>query len=216
MSSGGRGLARGLGPALLALLLWPTAAGAAERRDRRTSANVVAAAYVETYLRRIPLDLVTADVDFEDSYLVSIGVNHALVRDFSILGIRHNSFEAEAQLVKHFEGQEHVEGTAALVYRTGEAGLFGGSSLNGALALGFSYATKDPAFEFGPARTLRGLDSERFQFYIGVEGELTPERRSPVHLLVKLHHRSGGYGLISPSDTGSNFLGLGLRFDLND
>jgi hypothetical protein len=208
-----QGKARGL--ALLGALLLPATAQAAEQRNRETSVNVVAASYVDTYLRRVPIDLVTANLDFEKSYLVSVGVNRVLVPKFSVLGIGHNSLEAEVQVAKHFEGQDHLEGTAALVYRTGEAGLFGGSSLNGALGLGFSYATQNPEFEFGPARTVRGLDTERFQFYIGVEAELTPERRSPVHMLLKLHHRSGGYGLISPSDTGSNFVGLGLRFDLN-
>lgn len=213
---------RPLHPRLLASCLLaaaPAAAQAGEPRERQTFISVTAARYVETYLRDVPRNLLTAQLDFENAYFVSVGLNQVMVRDFSILGVRRNSLEIEGQLVKHFGGQDHIEVTAAAALRSGEVGLIRRSSLNGALAIGLSYATRNPDFEYGPAYRgpaggVRGLDARQLQFYLGFEAELSPSRGSGFHLLARLHHRSGGYGLISPQRTGSNYLGLGVRFDL--
>lgn len=188
----------------------------AQQRVRRDAVTIVAARYVETYLRDVPVKLVTVDLTFERASFVSLGYERVLLPRFNFLG-KHNSLEFEVQLVKHLLGQQHIEGTIAVVGRTGEIGLIGASSLNIALAPGFSYATKRPAFEFGaqgPSGGNRGKFSKQFQFYLGVEIEFTPVSGSRLHLVGKLHHRSGGYGVISSQRTGSNYLGIGLRFDL--
>jgi hypothetical protein len=74
----------------------------------------------------------------------------------------------------------------------------------------------DPQWELGPVSEgrPRGEDTRQLQFYLGPEIEFTPQPRSRFHLLLRVHHRSGGYGVISPLGTGSNYLSLGLRVDL--
>ena len=49
---------------------------------------------------------------------------------------------------------------------------------------------------------------------MGFEAEFTHASQPNIHLVAKLHHRSGVYGLVSPRHTGSNFIGGGVRFDI--
>jgi hypothetical protein len=49
---------------------------------------------------------------------------------------------------------------------------------------------------------------------MGLETEFTHESTPNAHFFLKLHHRSGIYGLISPRKTGSNYIGAGLRWDI--
>ncbi|WP_337174990.1 hypothetical protein [Paludisphaera sp.] len=41
-----------------------------------------------------------------------------------------------------------------------------------------------------------------------------PARRRQQELRLRLHHRSGVFGLIAPKKSGSNFIGVGIRIDL--
>ena len=204
---------------LAAALASPAAARDHGFRGRTLAIDVVAARYDETYLREVPLKLATAQLDLERAFFVSAGIERAVVRRFSVLGLGGNALALNVQGVKHFNGQDHVEGTAAVTWRFGNIGLVRQSSVNVALSPGFSYATERPRFEYGPgyrgpAGGIRGLGSRQFQFYLGVEAEFSGSRDGRWHLVGKLHHRSGGYGIISPQRTGSNYLGLGLRYDL--
>lgn len=188
------------------------------QRARSGFVSVYASKWADTSLPRFPIDLVTGKLDFERPVFVGLGVNRVLISDFAVpipltgASLRRNSLELEGQLLKHFRGQDHVEATAAIVARTGELGLFGRTSINFALANGLSYAFSRPDYERGPGG-VRGEGSRRLQYHIGFEAELTPSRDLPIHLVAKLHHRSGIYGLISPRRTGSNFLGGGVRID---
>jgi hypothetical protein len=160
----------------------------------------------------LPRRLITADLEFHRPYLISLGVNKVVVQDFAILFLKGNSVELEGQLAKHFGGQDHLEATLGAVLRTGELRLFGTSSVNLGWTNGLSYAFESPAYEMGPTG-VKGVDTRQLQYYLGIETEFTPYSTSPVHLILKIHHRSGIYGVISPRRTGSNYLGGGLRFD---
>lgn len=196
----------------------PALAQESTQRSRDTFGSLYASKWVDTSLPAFPVNLVTGDLRFRKPYFVAAGVNRVLVRDFAVgvpltgIVLRRNSLELEGQLVRHFGGQDHVEATAAVVARSGEVGLFSGTSVNFALANGLSYAFSKPDFEQGPGG-VRGEGSRHLQYYLGVEAEFTPSRVSRLHLVARLHHRSGIYGLISPRRTGSNFLGGGVRFD---
>ncbi|EBW2381250.1 hypothetical protein DAR30_24855, partial [Salmonella enterica subsp. enterica serovar Enteritidis] len=105
------------------------------------------------------------------------------------------------------------EAAAALVLRSPEWHIFGPLSTNVAIGNGFSYAFSDPKFEYG-RHLVRGEDTVRFQYHISLENEWTHKDLPNVHLVGMLHHRSGMYGVVSPSKTGSNYIGAALRFDI--
>lgn len=136
-----------------------------------------------------------------------------IVPRFTFLG-RDNSLEAEGQVGQHFDRENTREASAALVLRSGQLGIFGGTSLNVAWGNGVSYTFSDPQAESGDAG-IRGVGAKRFQYYMSFETELTDSSAPNVHLVLRLAHRSGIYGLISSDRTGSNYLGGGLRFDLH-
>lgn len=54
----------------------------------------------------------------------------------------------------------------------------------------------------------------QFQYYMAFELEYAAPQWERVSVIARLHHRSGIYGLVSPSTTGSNFFGAGLRWDI--
>ncbi len=205
---------------MLALFLAASAAVAQDRqRSRDTFVTVYASRWSDVSLPNLPVRLVTADLRFRPASFVAVGLNHVIKRDFTIgvpvtgIKLRKTSLEVEGQLVKHLGAQDHVEATGALVLRSGEIALGKQASVNLALANGLSYAFARPKYELGPGG-IRGVASRNLQYHIGFELELTPSPQARVHLVAKVHHRSGIYGLISPRTTGSNFIGAGLRFDL--
>ena len=205
----------------LALMATSTAALAEgdRQRTRDTFVTVYASKWSDIALNAFPLRLVTGDLRFRPTYFVAVGVNHVVIPDFTIhipatgIRLRKTSLEVEGQLVKHFGIQDHIEATGALVVRSGEIPIGKRPSLNLAIANGLSYAFERPKYELGPSGK-QGVDSRYLQYHIGLEAELTPSPQARVHLVAKLHHRSGIYGVISPRTTGSNFIGAGLRFDL--
>lgn len=199
---------------------WPAVAQESGHRSRSAFGSLYVAKWADTTLPELPVKALTARLDFDRPALVAMGFNQVLIGDLAFrvpgtgLRIRKNSLELEAQLVKHFSGQDHVEAILAAVIRSGELKLFNEISANLAIANGISYAFSRPKYELGPEGQ-RGQGSRHLQYYLGVEGELSPSRTSKLHFLLKLHHRSGIYGLISPQKTGSNFLGGGVRLDID-
>lgn len=173
--------------------------------------------WAESRLPRLPQNVVTGKIRFDDSYIFGAAISYVPIKRFDIpllfgLSLPDNSLELEGQLVKHFGKQDHLEGTAAVVIRSGEIHPFEKLSFNVAWANGLSFAFSDPAHELGTTGK-RGVDTRRMQYYMGIETEFTHSALPDFHLVTKLHHRSGIYGVISPSKTGSNFIGAGLRWD---
>ncbi len=67
-----------------------------------------------------------------------------------------------------------------------------------------------PTYEYG-RELVRGHDTVQLQYYMGFEAEYAHASWERLSVFTRLHHRSGMYGMISPSKTGSNFIGIGLR-----
>ena len=137
-----------------------------------------------------------------------------LVPSFSIplpgsLALPGNRIEVEAQVLRHFGEQRHWEGTLALLFRTGQLPLFGGLSVNLGFGEGLSYASERPSLE-GSFRA----EPSRFLNYLAVEAEFSHASLPGVYVVPRIHHRSGVFGLIAPRGSGSNFIGVGLRIDL--
>jgi hypothetical protein len=202
----------GLACAAAALVVAAPAGAQTAERSRRDAVAVFAMAKADSRLPRIPDRLITARLDIDPAYLVSVAGSHVVVPSFSFL--RGASLELEAQYLQHVRGQTNGEVTAAAVLRSPELGLFGGTSANVAWGNGLSHAIGRPRLEQGRGG-VRGVDTVRTQYHMSFELELSDTSEPDVHLVFRLHHRSGIYGLISPDYTGSNYVGAGLRFDLH-
>jgi hypothetical protein len=58
------------------------------------------------------------------------------------------------------------------------------------------------------------VETRRLQYHMMLEIEFG-RGAWPLRPFLRLHHRSGIYGVISPQETGSNFVGAGLRIGLD-
>ena len=142
--------------------------------------------------------LLLNDVRFLDAGL--LGVAGAV--DWPI-GSTRLTVGVEAQVVKHFGSQNHVEVNlpAVLRYRFRNPPL----AIDGlAFGLGLSHATRVPAIEVE-----REGRSRRTLFYWTAEAAFrTP--REDLSAVIRLHHRSSGFGFFGDSGS-SNAVVLGIR-----
>lgn len=76
-----------------------------------------------------------------------------------------------------------------------------------AIGEGVSYVTVVPAIERRYSN-----DTKRLLNYLMLEATLAPPSHPRLQLVIRVHHRSGAYGLYHAGNSGSNDLGLGLRY----
>jgi len=189
--------------------------GPAEAQERTWYATAYGSRWVNADLLDVPERSFTGNLTFEDANFLGIGLARVVVPSFSIpfpgtdLAFRGNRIEIEGQLLRHFSDQSHWEATAALMFRTGQIPLFGGLSVNLAAGEGVSYASERPRLE-GSFR----VEPARFLNYLVFEAEFSHSSLPGVYFVPRLHHRSGIFGVIAPKESGSNFIGAGLRIDL--
>lgn len=201
-------------PALALGLALPTAARADQ--ERRLHVALHHDVWAEISLPQAPWRLITLDVPTRPAYFAGVSFNVVAVRNFvlplGLFDLHDNDIEFEAQLLKHHGLQSHVEGTLAWVIRSGERCAWG-ACVAFAFSEGGSYAFADPVYEKG-ITGVRGQNTVRFQHHMAFELEWTARALPDFHFLTRLHHRSGIYGVISPQKTGSNYIGVGLRYDV--
>ena len=100
------------------------------RREREGAAlSIYGGVWTNSRLPTFPVNLVTGKLTFRDSHLAGLIASYPLAT-FSIpLPGRYRlagfTLEAEGSLYKHFGLQNHAEGNAALVIRTGQISLPG-------------------------------------------------------------------------------------------
>ncbi len=178
---------------------------------------VVSHKWAASRLPLLPRNTIRGDLTFDESYLNSVILSRELeVVDFPP-GVMENLFdgirlEFELTASQHRGIQDHAEVTAAVMSRTPDLETDFGD-FNFGWANGVSFASEPPALERG-RDGVRGEDTVQFQYYMGFEVAYSPETWDDGAIFARLHHRSGIYGLVSPPKTGSNFLGIGIRFDL--
>ncbi|MFP4192832.1 MAG: hypothetical protein ACLFU6_12240 [Candidatus Hydrogenedentota bacterium] len=149
------------------------------------------------------LEILQLDTDFQDSYLGTVGLSRTFLR----FG-RHLDLEGETNLTRHWGKQDHFEVNAALNLRwnTFPWDRFVDTSL--AYGLGPSYAFGRPRIEERRRRPVSRL-------LVFMVGEITvgppAQWDSPWEGLIRIHHRSGGFGTVSDAG-GSNFVTMGLRY----
>ena len=117
----------------------------------------------------------------------------------------------EAVLVKHQGLQHHVEAGAAYMVKTPFLHL-GPAAVSAGTGIGLSHAFGTPSYEDGSRED--PADRYRTQLLILVDVEWKLTNAKNWSLLMRVHHRSGAYGLIAPPKVGSNFLAIGLRHTL--
>lgn len=191
----------------------PAAEGAA--RERTWLVSLYAGQWADTNLPDLPRRMVDGSLRFESPKYVGIGLNRALIRAYDLplpfgIRLRGNSLELDTSLLQHFDGQDNIEAAAALMARTGQIRPGLGLGVNLAAGAGLSYAFGTTGFEIG-RDGVQGQDTYRLQIHLVFEVEAMQADLPGWSVLARLHHRSGGYGLVSPQRTGSNFLGFGLR-----
>lgn len=191
------------------------AAASAQTPDRTWHATGYVSRWVNTDLLDVPGRAITGNLSFSDANFAGVALSRVIVPSFTIplpftdIAFRGNRIELEGQVLRHFGGQNHWEGTLALMFRTGQIPLAGGLSVNLAVGEGLSYASERPRFEGAvDVRPTRLLN------YLVFESEFSHEAMPGVSLVARLHHRSGVFGLIAPRKSGSNFIGAGIRIDL--
>ncbi len=188
--------------------------------EARPTSNWAVALYggvwTNSTLPSFPINLVRGKLTFEDAQIYSLIVNRRLIDfDLDIPGTRYRlngfSLEAEGTLDQHAGLQDHAEATAAIALRSGQIPLGSMLSMNLAWSNGVSYAFSTPKWEFGPTGR-HGVESRNLQYFMAFETSFTPTAMRNLSAFMRLHHRSGIYGVISPRKTGSNYVGGGLRW----
>lgn len=158
----------------------------------------------------LPGKLLAADLDFDPSWLAAAAYKrscppHSWIERFNIRAY------CEANAVKHWGLQHHFEGNLAYQLVSPPWRL-SGFDLHISAAAGLSYAFGKPSYEDGSAEN---PDKRyRFQNFNAYEIIYRPHQKNWFAFL-RIHHRSGVYGLVAPRNVGSNFMTAGLSFKLN-
>jgi len=142
--------------------------------------------------------------NYTDSYLVSGAYQHAYRESHE--GALRTEFEINATY--NFGEQDHWELNVVPVtlrwQRFPWSGRFHSSVAFGA---GFSYAFKYPEVEYE-------LENDTQQFLIYWLLELTAgPREGPWSVMLRLHHRSPGWGAMGIADGGMNAPSIGFRYE---
>jgi hypothetical protein len=216
---GSVGCARALSAAMLlglAVAAPAVAQGAGDIRSRKLYLSGYVGQWMDANIADIPYRVVTSTLKTRSAYFLSGDVGYVLVPRFEVplpfcggCVLHGNSIELEGVVLKHFDQQRHWEIAGGAFLRTGQIPLFLGAEMNFAGGGGLSYALADPKLENG--RGGRGVDNYRLQIYPGFETEFTHEAVQGWSLVGRIHHRSGGFGLLTEQGSGSNLIGLGVR-----
>jgi hypothetical protein len=209
-----------LGLALSLLLVEFSVASDLQAADTPSESSLtlsfVSAQGVDHNLKEIPVEIITADVNWDNTHFTGV----SLERNFGSFASRFDQLQdnpfgkisqgVELVAVKHRGLQENVE--LGLAYKLNTpawhvAGLEGEAGLG----LGLSHAFSEPSYEDGP---LDNPDKRyRTQLLVLFDTRWRLSAYPRYSILFRVHHRSGAYGLIAPRNVGSNFLALGLGYD---
>lgn len=125
-----------------------------------------------------------------------------------LTGYRHYlRLEAEGQLVKHFDLMNHFEVNALVVLRWLPFPWDRYLDTSFAVGEGLSYATRDPAIEVEK----HGRTSQLLNYLLFELAFCLPQHPRWDYFL-RVHHRSGVFGLFDGVSGGSNLVGAGFRY----
>lgn len=180
--------------ALLALMLFlPVCGTASAEYDRFVHA------YAAQFTHEAFVDTFALQADFDDRWLAAVGIGGRFAAPRE-----HIQLEWELQAAKHWGLLHHEEVNALGIVRRHGYSWDDVIRTSAAFGLGLSYAFERPVYET--------LDSkgERMLVYMMFELTAAPPRTRDWSVFMRIHHRSGVFGLVADVD-GSNFIGIGLR-----
>jgi hypothetical protein len=120
-------------------------------------------------------------------------------------GLGRLYFEGEVHMVRHFAGQRHWEFNLPFGIRLTTARRMLGLADSLAFGLGPSYATEPPPHEARP-----GVPNARFRVYFHIEAARQLSDANGTQLFLRVHHRSGVWGLVAPRGS-SDAIAIGFR-----
>ncbi|WP_373501163.1 hypothetical protein [Desulfococcus sp.] len=193
--------------------------------------------YIGGYLGQLTdsavTDMASLRVDAVPSYMGALVVGKEIYRYKDLLDI-----EVEVQIAKYFNAyvfacdtedclaccpddlpsatQDHAEFNALFALRWLRFPWDRYVDTSFAVGEGFSYATRVPAVERDLHGELTGLDpaTSKLLNYLMFEAAFGLPSYPKWDLIVRLHHRSGVFGLFNDVHGGSNAIGVGLRYKL--
>lgn len=150
------------------------------------------------------LDILRFQTNFGDSYVYAFSVGKQIGQYEDKI-----SYELEGQVAVHSGWQSHQEVNGAFTVRWLPFPWDRYLDTSIALGNGLSYATKEPPLEIQDSHDNR---SSQWLYFILVELAFGLPGNKQWELFTRVHHRSGVFGLIHEVDSGSNFIGMGIRY----
>lgn len=201
---------------LLGLGICWTFPAVAEESENPVILTLVTGRGVDHNLKELPGNILTADINWDASYYNGV----SLEKDFGRFASRFKTL-ADNPLGKLGQGVELVASKHRGLQDNFELGLayklkspswrLAGLRTELDLGIGLSHALSEPNYEDGPFDE----PDERYQTQLLLL--LDSRWRLATHphfsLLLRVHHRSGAYGVIAPRNVGSNFLSVGVGYD---
>ena len=139
--------------------------------------------------------------NIESFYQTTGGVDFQFWRSHSF------ALESELSFTQYYEGLNRVAGQATFVLRLYDSPWFKVIPGSFAFGNGLSYASVAPEVEeLALGRTSRLL------YHLFIEFEFTLKKKTPWSAFVRVHHRSGIFGLFDGVTGGSDYLCLGIRY----
>lgn len=208
------------GSAIQVLLLLAVSFSAGAQQPESYEASNVLNLYtgqgVDHNLSNLPGSILTADINWDQSYFVGISYGKATGRyqdAFPVLA--DNALGSivqgyEVVLLKHHGLQDNVEFGAAYTLKSPYWTL-GAVQLQAGTGIGLSHAFSRPNYEDGPFDD----PDRRYQTQLMLLFELRMRMLEHKQWSVfgRVQHRSGAYGLVAPQNVGSNFLALGIGYE---
>jgi hypothetical protein len=147
------------------------------------------------------LEIVRLGINLQPSNVLVAGATRRVA---TMGGSAH--IEGEVNLAQHWGMQSHQEinGLMSVRWLRFPWDHYVDTSL--AAGLGLSFASRHPPIEEAPDRP----PASRRLTYLMTELEFSRPETPHIGLLVRIHHRSGIFGVISDA-RGSNFVGVGVR-----
>lgn len=160
--------------------------------------------YTGEYSNTALNEIVRFNTAFERSrvHVISIGKELGTLKDYI-------GYEVEGQVAWHSGKQTHAEVNGAFTLRWLPFPWDRYLDTSFAFGNGLSYATSEPELEI---REGDEEETNQLLYYILVELAFAVPRYPSWDVFVRIHHRSSVFGLIDGISTGSNFVGLGLRY----
>ncbi len=150
------------------------------------------------------LDILRFQTKWRDSYVYAFSVGKQIGQYEDKI-----SYELEGQVAVHSGGQSHQEVNGAFTVRWLPFPWDRYLDTSIAIGNGLSCATTEPPLEIQDSEDNR---SSHWLYFILVELAFGLPANRQWELFTRVHHRSGVFGLIHEVDSGSNFIGVGIRY----